>query len=412
MTDIRSTPYLTKPNVETTRYFTPTDPSIEIWDELNKKEYITDHNADINEINESIAVIDNSLTNLSSRVSTNESDISTINENITTLDTSVSNISSRVSTAESDIDELQAAISGLSSIEYEGMYKYVTDSISGHYGVMLNFKQGGMLYWNDNRSGAVLNNVDNQFTLNSNIQSLTLPGYYKSSDGQNVYTNLIYYIDAPSSSSTNPRKTLNNLKSITTEPGVLKIDFNLSAAPSLRYFNLMEGLEEINIIGTKPNSSTSRPDLPNIINLRIPSSVKKCTLKDLFLGDLIFEGYTISYNGVATLDELDLSLNNVWVCDTLYCVREIKTLSTSNMSYCMAPRILQCSFGFLQNITSTSLGTLDGEGITTTTLYLHQPLEDITSLTNTLHFKRIINETKRASSVYSTSNLEADTWIG
>jgi hypothetical protein len=37
MTDIRTTTYLVKPNVETTRYFNPVDPSSEIWEELNKK---------------------------------------------------------------------------------------------------------------------------------------------------------------------------------------------------------------------------------------------------------------------------------------------------------------------------------------------------------------------------------------
>ena len=91
MTDINTTTYLTKPNVETTRYFIPVDPSTEIWIELNKKENIIDHNEDIN-------AIDTSLTNLSSRVSTNETDISDLKTRMTTAEGNISTNTTNIST--------------------------------------------------------------------------------------------------------------------------------------------------------------------------------------------------------------------------------------------------------------------------------------------------------------------------
>ena len=46
------------------------------------------------------------------------------------------------------------------------------------------------------------------------------------------------------------------------------------------------------------------------INLKIPSSVKSCTLQNIFIGELIFEGYTRYTNGSTQFDELNLTLNN------------------------------------------------------------------------------------------------------
>ena len=58
-------------------------------------------------------------------------------------------------------------------------------------------------------------------TLNPNITTLTLPTYIKSTDGQTVRDELIYYIDAPA----NTRQSLPNLKTISVPTGVKKNRF-------------------------------------------------------------------------------------------------------------------------------------------------------------------------------------------
>ncbi len=406
MTDINTTAYLIKPNVETTRYFTPSDPSIEIWEELNKKEYITDHNADI-------GVIDNSLTNITQRVSTNENDISDLKTRMTTSETNISNLDSRVSTNENDISDLQEAISGLEpGTKWEGMYQPLYNS--SYADVWFNYNIATLRLWflSGDTWRTDINNKDGDIQINGNISNITLPGTIKriNQDGstREIIRKIYYYLVAPNGTD---RITLSNLKSITINPDVYLINFNLTGAPNLRYFNLFEGLQEIYLTGTRTDETW--PQDLDLINLRIPASVKKCSLTNIILGDLRFEGYLPLQGLSGGAGGLELTLNNAMICGTLYCVREIKTLSISNKENNRAPRVLYVPLSFLSKISQNSLG--DQENIATSTLYLVQPLlsADVSpsTLPNVLHFKRIINETNTTFTT-AGSNLQADIWIG
>ena len=405
MTDINTTKYLVKPNVETTKYFKPSDPSEDIYEELEKKEDITDHNADIQIINNNITNLNNRLETDEINISNNTSNISTINNNITNLSESVTNINNdisnidiRVSKNESDIIDIQNQISGLTpGNEFQGMYKFVQDSRSGLYGIILNYGLGGILYWSDSRSGAYLNNVDGDFTLNSNIQSLTLPGYYKSPDGTAKYTNLYYYIEAVSDTN---RQFLNNLKTIATEPGVYKIDFNLSAAPSLRNFNLMEGLQIINIDGNNCE----------IDKLMIPSSVSSCHLKNLIIHHLHFDYSEIRIS----IQLLSVNIRNrLDVLRSYFYTGDVNPLITPAQT-ATPPTILHCHRDFLYTyITSnTILGGYNQTNFSNTTTLILCTSEgsNVPSAQTNLSFRRIINLTPYDKSVIT--NIASSTWVG
>ena len=156
------------------------------------------------------------------------------------------------------------------------------------------------------------------------------------------------------------------------------------------------------------------PNYPNsskLINLRIPASVKTCSLKNALFGEVIFEGYTTRESGT----ELDLTLNQCWICDKLYLVREVSSLSISNQSSVVAPRILETSFSLLKYMNNDSLGNRASVGLTFTTLILHSANisnDEHSSMTNTLTFKRIYNYTYHNNNPYGNyPKLVAESWI-
>ena len=72
-----------------------------------------------------------------------------------------------------------------------------------------------------------------------------------------------------------------NLTSITTEAGVYELDFKLSAAPSLRYFNLLEGLQEIYIVNAGLSMSATKFCLDLLFNWYLKWATKFCAIIDL-----------------------------------------------------------------------------------------------------------------------------------
>ena len=173
----------------------------------------------------------------------------------------------------------------------------------------------------------------------------------------------------------------------------------------------MDGLEELNIEGTMTTVVPNYPDSSKLINLRIPASVKTCSFKNALFGEVIFEGFTTRESGT----ELDLTLNQCWICDKLYLVREVSSLSISNQSSVVAPRILETSFSLLKYMNNDSLGNRASEGLTFTTLILHEPninSDSQSSMSNTLTFKRIFNYTYHNKNPYGYyTKLAADSWI-
>ena len=173
----------------------------------------------------------------------------------------------------------------------------------------------------------------------------------------------------------------------------------------------MDGLEELIFEGTMTSVTPNYPNSSKLINLRIPASVKTCSLKNVIFGELIFEGFTTRESGT----ELNLTLNQCWICDKLYLVREVSSLSLSNQSSVVAPRILETSFSLLKYMNNDSLGNRASEGLTFTTLILHEPninSDSQSSMSNTLTFKRIFNYTYHNKNPYGYyTKLVADSWI-
>ena len=152
--DINTTKHLSKPNVETTKYFTD-DGGQQVIDDLQNqidlKENITDHNEDV--------------LSLSSRIQNNTSNISI---NSTTID----NHEIRITALESNPVN-----------PYEGLlsYSYVNmDATIINY----NNNLGNMIIWNsgnDNIYMTDINNIDtpNNVELSDNIKHVVLPGIVK-----------------------------------------------------------------------------------------------------------------------------------------------------------------------------------------------------------------------------------------
>ena len=112
-----------------------------------------------------------------------------------------------------------------------------------------------------------INNYDtrNNVEINAEKNSLILPGIIKNTSGT-VFKDLLYELSSPTST----RPTLNNLIKLTTLPNVFQLTLKLSGAPNLRYFNLMDGLLELNIEGTMTSVTPNYPDSSKLINF--PSS--------------------------------------------------------------------------------------------------------------------------------------------
>ena len=114
---------------------------------------------------------------------------------------------------------------------------------------------------------------------------------------------------------------MTNLKSITMLSGENNgLIVHLSKAPSLRYFNLMEGLTNFSLYGTKILNEPSNPN--EFIKLVLPSSLTVCCLQNLYLSELVFR------NDYDTT-KLKLQLSNVWIREKLECMRDVDYISSS-----------------------------------------------------------------------------------
>jgi hypothetical protein len=337
------------------------------------------------------------------------SDLTNLSSEVPICETEIESLTTRMTTAEGNITTNTTDITALKNKTlYEGLFAPVYESNKNRAVIMFNYNKGKLLFWpiNDSTWSGALNN--GEYTLNADVEEITIPGTIKkiNQDGTtNKIINKINYMIAGNNT------LLSNLKTLTTMPDVYSLAINFTKAPNLRYFNLMDGLEELIFEGTMTSVVPNYPDSSKLINLRIPASVKTCSFKNILFGEVIFEGFTTRESGT----ELALTLNQCWICDKLYLVREVSSLSISNQSSVVAPRILETSFSLLKYMNNDSLGNRASEGLTFTTLILHRPnisRDEHSSMTNTLTFKRIYNYTYLNNKPYGNySKLVADSWI-
>ena len=231
--DVRVTKYLSKPNAETTKYF-------------------TQDSYDIDELEQQVS-------NLQTEVDSKESS----------------------SDHAADISNLQNQINSIPINPYEGLYYFVYGTSLTNPVMIFNYNKGKMIFWenDDDNDGYItsVNNADTDYCIFSTTTNLILPGSIKiiNSDGSvNSIVNRIRY-DAENYSW---RKTLNNLKIITILPDVWKINFDLTMIPNLSSLNLFNGLEKISLSNAY-----------NINYLKIPSSVNECSISNCIFMDLSFE---------------------------------------------------------------------------------------------------------------------------
>ena len=240
--DVRVTKYLSKPNAETTKYF-------------------TQDSYDIDELEQQVS---NLQTEVDSKESSSDhaTDISNLQASINSKESS--------SNHAADISNLQNQINSIPINPYEGLFY---SRYCGNYVIIeFNYNIGNMIFWenDDDNDGYItsVNNADTDYCIYSTTTNLILPGIIKiiNSDGSvNSIVNRIRY-DAENYSW---RKNLNNLKIITILPDVWKINFDLTKIPNLSSLNLFNGLEKIIISNAY-----------NINHLKIPSSVNECSISN------------------------------------------------------------------------------------------------------------------------------------
>ena len=82
----------------------------------------------------------------------------------------------------------------------------------------------------------------------------------------------------------NNRKPLNYLTTLTTEPNVYSLEIDVVAVQSLKTLNLLGGLKKLKII-----RSNEAGYVNNINFLRVPASVEECELTGVGFDEIIFE---------------------------------------------------------------------------------------------------------------------------
>ena len=456
-TDIRTTRYTIKANVETTRYFKSPLPNIDQQvtentqdiktiqtqlllntNALKLKENITDHNEDIAAINKALtskesktehaADIATITTNINTKenISDHNYDITTLRGIINTKESSEqhnSDISalkytfySALNTKESteahkldfinlrDLisleiqrleDQINAIVPGTS---YEGLYSF---TYSGTSAILnYNYGLGNLIFWDDNNGAYItaINNYDNQnhIQINNNTNSLILQGIIKNTN--NTLIKIIYEISAPTNTS---RLTLNNLKMLTVLPSVYKIDFTLNGAPNLENLNLFDGLQVLKLNWPSGSVSNNR-----IRKLRVPRSVNECILTNIAFEDLIIESdYYIS---------LKLQMDGVNISNTFECKCSLTDVSFIKNTY-QYQRLLPIDLKLSHNV----LWKIDQSVFYNNRhiLSLYFPMKYNTNtmkptLPYSMAFKVIFNYTNYESKLYDSNNLHASTWIG
>ena len=101
--DIKATKYLSKPNVETTKYFTQESYDI---DELERK---------VNENTQNISDLDSRTSNIESRLAIDEADIDSLQSTVASIASTVSNHETRLNTDEAEIASIATRITSLQS---------------------------------------------------------------------------------------------------------------------------------------------------------------------------------------------------------------------------------------------------------------------------------------------------------
>ena len=249
---------------------------------------IQNNSNDIDNLSSEVNTLTSETSTNTTNISTNTNDISDLKTRMTTAEGTLTSVESNITTNTNDISSLQSQISALSvGSAFEGYYYSIySDAGSSRAKIRYNYNIGDMMFWhNSSRWQAVINDTYLGPLINQNIKGITLPSRIKriAEDGsvaQHLDT-LTYLIEAPSESGN--RMTMNNLKTLTTEPDIKRLEINLTAAPNLSYFNLLEGLQIL-----KLSYSSFSPN-HNKISLTIPSSVVECELKSLTISNLIID---------------------------------------------------------------------------------------------------------------------------
>jgi hypothetical protein len=274
-----------------------------------------------------------------------------------------------------------------------------------------------MIFWYANgHLQAAINDIASSL-MSMTIKELTLPGHIKkiNSSGGIVecYTDILYYINQVAE---NSRGSMTNLTTITTEPGVYEIDFNLTATPSLEYFNLMEGLQ---VLKLSYNSFTRNV---NGMVLKVPSSVVECELKCICFSSLIIDDGPVDLK----LTYIANQITGKFICNRTLTNTSSFTMweDSETIIFVRPPPILETNISLLKLLHSNNdLGYFDDFNIeqqnieynisTYTTLIFNEKdinYANIPSLPNTLKFKRIYNNTM--FNYGDVSNLTTDHWIG
>ena len=395
--DVETTRYTIKANIETTKYFNPPFPDVE--------EQVNQNTTDINDIK-------TRLNDLSVRVTTDETNINELSASVSTNTSNINELSASVSTNISNINDLDASVlsieNTISSIPinpYEGLFY---SKFANQYVIIeFNYGIGSLIFWGDGTGlgsyNTAINNVESGYhcELSDDIISLTLPGTIKklNSDGSvnSVIRKLYYTLDPTTISG---RKTLNNLKTITVLPDVWRIDFNSSSTPYLTSLNLFNGLEKISLTNAY-----------NISHLKIPASVNECSISNCLFMNLTFEPSNI---------ELKLTYTDNRINNKLKIIRKLSsdsTISVSNSSSIdYPPSVLDCDVRVLNKLSGQACLSNGTTNIDTfTTLILRAVAFDNTpvymiGITTPLKFNRILDMCQLQLYV-GVSNLTANEWF-
>lgn len=392
--DIETTRYTIKANIETTRYFNSPETDIE---------------QQVNQNTQDISDIKTDLNTITNEVSTKES-ITSHNSDISNLQSQINSTASALELKESttshntDISNIQASIASIPINPYEGLFysRYGGNNVI----IEFNYNLGNMIFWPDGTGlgsyNTSINNVDttNHVELSSDIETLILPGTIKklNSDGTiNTIIRKLYYVLDPTT--TPGRKLLNNLKTITVLPDVWRIELNCLGTPNLSSLNLFNGLQKLSL-----------GNMYNINYLKIPSTVNECWISNCIFMDLSFEPSNI---------ELKLTYTDNRINNKLKIMRKLSSDSSINVSNSSSidypPSVLECDVRVLNKIannSSLSNGTVNIDTFTQLNLrcmaFDNTPVFMV-SLNHSLKFNRILVLCQLQIYV-GVENLTANEW--
>ena len=391
--DIETTRYTIKANIETTRYFNSPETDIE--------QQVNQNTQDISDIKTTLTSVESTLMTVGNRLTTDENNISNNTSNIATLTNEVSTKESTTS-HNSDISNLQSQINNLNlGSPYEGLFYFKYGTSLTNPIMVFNYDKGRMIFWENTDEGGYItsvNNADTDYCIFSTTSSLTLPGSIKiiNSDGSvNSIVNKIRY-DAENYTW---RKNLNNLKIITILPDVWKINFDLTKIPNLSSLNLFNGLEKISLSNAY-----------NINYLKIPSTVNLCVISNCTFMDLSFEPSNIELNLTYTDNRIN---NKLKIMRKLSSDSSINVSNSSSIDY--PPSVLECDVRVLLKIannSSLSNGTINIDTFTQLNLrcmaFDNTPVYSV-SLNHPLKFNRILVLCQLQIYV-GVANLTANEW--